>query len=249
MGEGDGGGGTAMARREALLAAGVLGVLLALGLFLGGMQLTEAVKAWKQADRVVSVKGLAERDVKVDLVLWPLSYSVAADSLDELHTGLRAAEGKIRDFLLARGFTEAEISTTAPQVVDRWEHVYGETRPLYRYTGESVVLVRTGQVDRVKEVMPQIDELVKEDVLLSRSYEHQPQYIFTRLNDIKPEMIAEATREARKAAMQFAEDSGSTVGKIRSAQQGYFTIEDLDRYTPDIKRVRVVTTIEYYLLD
>lgn len=227
----------------------ILGSLLALGLFLGGIQVKQAVAVWKQADRIVSVKGLSEREVKVDLVLWPLSYSVAAPSLDQLHAILQAHDAKIRTFLLSHGFEEAELSAVPPQITDRWEHFFGDNPPSDRYSADGVVLVRTDKVDLVKETMPKVDELVREGVLISRSWEHQPQFIFTRLNDIKPEMIAEATQEARKAAMQFAEDSGSTVGKIRSASQGYFTIEDLDQYTPDIKLVRVVTTIEYMLQD
>lgn len=238
-----------MARQGQSLAAAILGVLLAVGMLVGGIQIKEAVEIWKRSDRVVTVKGLAEREVKVDLVLWPLSYNVSANSLEELHDAIRATEAKIGGFLVRSGFTEEEISRALPQVTDQWATWYGENRPAERYRAEGVVLVRTEQVDLVKEVMERTDELVKEDVLLSRSWEHRPQFIFTRLNDIKPEMIAEATREARRAAMQFAEDSGSRVGKIRTAQQGYFTIEDLDQYTPDIKKVRVVTTIEYLLLD
>lgn len=238
-----------MARPNNTWAAVVLGVLLALGMLLGGMQLKRAVVAWKEADRYVNVKGLAERDVKADLVLWPISFSVSAPTLDELHDALHRSETKIRAFLVRHGSTEDEMSIVPPTVSDRWEHLFGDNRPDDRYSAEGVVLLRTGRVDEVKETMPKIDELVKEDVLLGRSWEHRPQFIFTRLNDIKPEMIAEATQEARKAAQQFAEDSGSRVGKIRTAQQGYFTIDDLDSYTPDIKRVRVVTTIEYTLLD
>lgn len=230
-------------------SAAILGILLALGMFLGGIQLKEAVAVWKQADRVVSVKGLAERNVKVDLVLWPLSYNVSASSLEGLHALLGSTEDKIRAFLIRNGFTEEEISNTSPQVTDQWTNYYGDNKPAERYRAEAVVLLRTAKVDQVKAAMPKTDELVKEDVLLSRSYEHRPQFIFTGLNDIKPEMIAEATEEARRAAIQFADDSGSAVGKIRSAQQGYFTIEDVDSYTPDMKRVRVVTTIEYLLLD
>lgn len=227
----------------------ILGILLALGMWLGGMQMYRAVVAWKQADRYVSVKGLAERDVKVDLVLWPISFSVSAPTLDELHDALHGSERKIRDFLSRHGFSESDISVVPPTVTDRWEHLFGDNRPVERYTAEGVVLLRTTRVDDVKAAMPKIDELVKEDVLLGRSWEHRPQFIFTQLNDIKPEMIAEATEEARKAAQQFAEDSGSRVGKIRTANQGYFTIDDVDSYTPDVKRVRVVTTIEYSLLD
>lgn len=226
----------------------ILGVLLAFGMLLGGMQLKRAVVAWKEADRVVTVRGLAEWDVKVDLALWPISFSVTASSLDGLHDALHSSETKIRAFLLRHGFDEDELSTVPPTVSDRWEHYYGDNPPTDRYRAEGVVLLRTEKVDVVKATMPKTDELVKEDVLISHSYEHRPQFIFTSLNDIKPDMIAEATEEARKAAQQFAEDSGSRVGRIRTAQQGYFTIEDLDSYTPDVKRVRVVTTIEYTLI-
>lgn len=238
-----------MTRKMSNSSAIILGTLLAFGMLLGGMQLTRAVIAWKQADRIVTVKGLAEREVKVDLVLWPVSFTVGSPTLDGLHDALHASETKIRSFLLRHGFSEDELSVVPPTVTDRWEHLFGDNRPEDRYTAEGVVLLRTGRIDEVKATMPKIDELVKDDVLLGRSWEHRPQFIFSSLNDIKPEMIAEATREARKAAQQFAEDSGSRVGKIRSAQQGYFTVEDLDTYTPDIKRVRVVTTIEYTLLD
>lgn len=238
-----------MSQRGQTVAALFLGLLLALGMLLGGMQLTRAVVAWKQADRFVSVKGLSERDVKVDLVLWPISFTVNAPTLDGLHDSLQGAEGKIRAFLLRHGFSEDEWSAAPPIVTDRWEHYFGDNPPADRFMAEGVVLLRTEKVDDVKATMPKVDELVKEDVLIRRSWEHQPQFIFTRLNDIKPEMIAEATQEARKAAEQFAEDSGSRVGKIRTASQGYFTVEDLDSYTPDVKRVRVVTTIEYSLLD
>lgn len=238
-----------MQRPNFVVPAAVLGVLLAVGMFFGGLQFKEAVAIWKKADRVVSVKGLSEREVKVDLVLWPISYTVSEPSLDLLQSEMRATEEKIRAFLLRYGFEEDEITAAQPVVTDRWEHYYGDNLPSDRYTGQNAVLLRTSKVDQVKEVMPKVDELVKEDVLISRSWEYQPQFIFTKLNDIKPEMIAEATKEARKAAMQFAEDSGSKLGKIRSASQGYFTIEDLDSYTPDIKRVRVVTTVEYMLED
>ena len=169
--------------------------------------------------------------------------------MEELYQNLETDEAKIRTFLLTAGFTEDELSSTAPEVIDQWAAYYGDRLPEYRYRANAVVLVRTEQVDLAKEVMLNTDELIKQDILISQSWEHRPQFLFTKLDEIKPEMIAEATEDARRAAQQFAIDSGSTVGKIRSAQQGYFTIEDLDRYSPDIKKVRVVTTIEYMLED
>lgn len=236
-----------MQRQSNTLAAFLLGLLLLGGLFVVGYQFKQAVVLWKQADRIVSVKGLAERTVQADLVLWPINYSVSANTLEEVYAELRADEEKIRAFLAAYGFTEDEISTSMPEVTDQWANVYG-TRPDERYRADAAVLVRSTKVELAKEAMANVDELVSQDVLLARSYE-RPQFLFTKLNEIKPEMIAEATADARRAAMQFAEDSGSTVGKIRTAQQGYFTIEDLDQYTRDVKRVRVVTTIEFFLLD
>lgn len=230
-------------------AALILGSLLAVGMLLGGMQLKRAVIAWKQAERYVSVKGLAERDVKVDLALWPLGFSVSAPTLDALHEALHRAEARVRDFLLRHGFSTEEMNAVSPTISDRWEHLFGDNRPTDRYHAEGVILLRTNRVDEVKATLPKVDELVKDGVLLGRNWEHRPQFIFTQLNDIKPAMIAEATQEARKAAQQFAEDSGSRVGKIKTANQGYFTVDDVDSFTPDVKRVRVVTTIEYLLLD
>lgn len=238
-----------MRQESSIKWAVVLGLLLALGMFFGARELKDAVRVWKQADRVVSVKGLSEREIKVDLVLWPLNYTVRANSLEELQSRLDADEEKIRAFLVRNGFGDDEISTTTPEVVDQWANFYGDRLPDERYRANAVVLLRTSNVDLAKEVMTITDELVREDVLIAQSWEHQPQFIFTRLEEVKPDMIAEATQDARRAADQFARDSGSTVGKIRSAQQGYFTVEDLDRYTPDIKKVRVVTTIEYLLED
>ncbi len=233
---------------EKMKSTAILGALLALGMLLGGMQVKSAVSAWRKADRVVTVKGLAEREVKADLALWPLSYSVSANSLETLQSQQSKAESKIRAFLTRNGFAQKDMSSAQPQVTDMWSQ-YSGNKPQERYRADAVVLLRTAQVDLVKTVMPKTSELVKEGVLLSSNYEYRPQFLFTGLNAIKPEMIAEATKDARRAAEQFAEDSGSRVGKIRSAQQGYFSIEDLDSYTPDIKKVRVVTTVDYYVQD
>jgi hypothetical protein len=229
-------------------SAAILGILLALGLLLGGTQVKQAVGVWKQADRIVTVKGLAEREVQADLVLWPLSYSVTGTTLESTHAELAKGEEKIRSFLVRHGFAAEDITSTAPQVTDLWTYA-GDNRPKDRYKADGVVLLRTAQVDRVKLTMPKTSELVADGVLISTSWEHKPQYIFTKLNDIKPEMIAEATRNAREAAEQFADDSDSKIGKIRSAQQGYFSVEDLDSYTPEIKKIRVVTTVEYLLVN
>jgi hypothetical protein len=120
-------------------------------------------------------------------------------------------------------------------------------RPLDRYVAETVVTLRTGKIDAVRSAMARSGELVSQGVALIRSYEYNTQYLFTDLERIKPEMIAEATRDARKAAEQFAKDSESRVGAIRNAQQGLFAVDDRDPFSPQIKKVRVVTTIQFFL--
>lgn len=225
----------------------VLGGLVALGLVWSGSYLKDAVQLWKQAERVVAVKGLAERQVRADLVLWPLSFSVSADSLAELYRAIDADKNKITAFLDQAGFSTQEQRFAAPVVQDLWANQFGEQRPPQRYRADAVLLVRSNQVERVKHTQPATAELVSQGVLLTQSYEHKTQYVFTGLNDIKPQMIAEATANAREAAQQFAKDAEAEVGGIRSAQQGYFSVTDLDSYTPDIKQVRVVTSVEYLL--
>lgn len=231
-----------------VLGAGVLGGLLAIGLAWSGSHLEEAAWTWKQADRRVTVKGLAERQVPADMALWPLHYSVTADGLERLQAELAAGEDRIRTFLQAQGFAAASISVTPPSVRDLQAEQNGrQAPPEERYRAEATVLLRTPRVAEVKAAMPETGALVRGGVLLSPNYQYRTEFLFTGLEAIKPDMIAAATADARRAAEQFAEDSGSQVGAIQRASQGYFSIEDLDSYTPDIKRVRVVTTIDYAL--
>ncbi|WP_205742658.1 SIMPL domain-containing protein [Onishia niordana] len=232
-----------------IMGALILGGLLMLGLVWGGSYIRAAAQVWKQADRVVTVKGLAEREVPADLALWPLHFSVTGDRLGPLQAEMAASEERIRDFLIAQGFDAGNISVTPPNVRDLQAESYGQPPPEERYRGEATVLLRTPKVARVKAAMPKTGTLVGNGVLLSPNYEYRIEFLFTGLEAIKPEMIADATQDARRAAEQFANDAGSAVGHIRSASQGYFSINDLDSYTPDIKRVRVVTTIDYALDD
>ncbi|MFD2190702.1 SIMPL domain-containing protein [Pistricoccus aurantiacus] len=227
----------------------VLGGLVAIGLVWGGSYIKDAAQVWRDANRSVTVKGLAEREVAANVALWPLHYSVAGNELSGLQAELAQDEATIREFLEAQGFDASNISVTPPQVQDRYANNYGNSQPEERYSGEATVLLRTPKVSAVKAALPKTSQLVREGVLLSPNYEYRTEFLFTDLERIKPEMIAEATADARRAAQQFAEDSGSRVGAIKRASQGYFSIEDLDSYTPDIKKIRVVTTIDYALED
>ncbi|MBE0399062.1 SIMPL domain-containing protein [Halomonas sp. FME1] len=242
---------TGNVRNTAVLGSAVLlGGLLALGLVWSGSYIKGAAEVWQQSSRSVTVRGLAERDVEADLVLWPFNYTVSANSLSDLEQQLSSGEGAIRDFLQAQGFAPEHVSSTPPRITDQYSNQYGGgQRPDERYRAEATLLLRSPDVEGVIEAIPNATSLVREGVLLSPSYEYRTEFLFTGLDAIKPEMIAAATADARNAAQQFAEDSGSQVGQIRQATQGYFSIDDLDSYTPQTKRVRVVTTVDYSLQD
>ncbi|MGE0639505.1 MAG: SIMPL domain-containing protein [Thermoanaerobaculia bacterium] len=225
-----------------------LGALLAGGLALGGWFLASSVRHFKDADRYVSVKGLAERDVAANLAIWPVVFSVAGNDLSQLQTQLERDAARIEEYLEARGFGAEEISRSAPRVTDNAPSGAVDGRmPTERYQVEATVTLRTSKVDAARAAMERSGELVGKGVRLLRSWEYNTQYFFTDLEKIKPEMIAAATQDARRAAEKFAQDSGAEVGGIRRATQGYFSIEDRDPFSPEWKRVRVVTSLDYFL--
>lgn len=236
-------------RSQLTLPALLLGVCLAVGMTLAGFFVARALHDARAADRFVTVKGLSEREVPADLALWPIVFTNTGDDLSALQSAVERDAEAIRAFLGRLGFEDGETSLSAPRVTDYQAQGYGGQQPPERYLVESTLTLRTSKVDAVKAAIQRSGELVRAGVTLIRSYEYSTQYLFTRLEEVKPEMIAEATRDARRAAQQFAEDSGSRVGSIRRAQQGYFSIEDRDAYSPEVKRVRVVTTVEYLLED
>ena len=227
----------------------IVGLLVAGGLALGGYFIGNGLLRARAADRYVTVKGLAEREVVANLVIWPITFTVTADDLGTLQRRTDESAAKIKEFL-ADEFEENEISTSTSRVTDRQAQgmvAQGGGR-LERYVAESTVIVRTPRIEAVRGAMERSGALVRRGVALIRSYENITQYLYTTLDEIKPEMIREATRDARRAAQQFAEDSGSSVGGIRNAQQGYFSITDRDQFSPELKKVRVVTTVQYFLV-
>lgn len=233
----------------ALVPSAILGGAVALGLATGGYFIGHGLLKARSSERFVTVKGLAEREVKADLAIWPLVFAVTADDLVTLQSRADDSARKIRTFL-ERDFRDEPLSVSAPRVQDREaQGVMREQANLSRYVAEVTVTLRTGRVDAVKAALERSGELVKQGVAIVQNYEARTDYLFTQLDEIKPEMIATATRDARHAAEQFASDSGSKVGAIRHAQQGYFTIEDRDPFSPEFKKIRVVTTVEFFLLD
>ncbi len=241
----------------------VLGLLIALGLIIGGWVLGAQIKATRLSDRYVTVKGLVERKVKSDLAIWPISYKEAGDDLAALYAKTEADKKTILQFLDQQGIQSSEIELGVVRVVDTQAKEYGDnTRNPHRYIVEQQVTVTTPRVEQVANATQKTSQLLQKGVALSSEPgQTRLVYKFTGLNSIKPDMITEATRNARAAADRFAKDSGSTVGSIRQANQGVFSIVAANQgsdtgeggegsYGADsslMKTVRVVTTVQYYL--
>ena len=228
----------------------ILGLGVVLGLGLLGWQLGGAAIAFKQLDRTVTVKGLAEREVPADVVIWPIQFIVADNDLQSLYRSIDAGTKSITAFLEQHGIAASDVTLSAPAITDKVAQQWGNDSAEYRYSATQTVTVYSGEIDRVRSIMSGLSELGKQGIVLQTgNYEAQTEYLFTGLNDIKPEMIEEATRSAREAATKFADDSESRLGKIRTASQGQFSISPRDKNNPHIMKVRVVSTVEYYLSD
>ena len=225
-----------------------LGCCLMIGLVVGALLLGNAIRASRADDRVVSVKGLCEREVKADKVICPFAYKEGGDNLQQLYRTIEEKNGVIIEFLKDAGISEEEITIAAPKVVDtRTEWSGSQNR--YAYIVTSVVTVCTDKVDELIALQSRQGELLQRGIATAASWEYQTVYSFTKLNEIKPAMIETATKNARETAEKLAADSDSKLGKIKRATQGQFSITDRDSNTPYMKNVRVVTSVDYYLKD
>ncbi len=223
----------------------LLGLLIAVGLVgFGYLISTTAVKI-KNMDRTVSVKGLAERQVKADIAIYPIEFSVADNNPIQLYKKISSDKDIVVDFLKNQGFEDNEIFISSPQITDNFAQGYN-SNARFRYVGRVVITLYTKQVDKTINLGKKLFKLNEKGVMAS-NLKFQTSYIYTKLNSIKPQMIEEATRSAKRAAMKFAMDSNSQLNGIKSAKQGYFSITNRDSNTPYIKKVRVVTNVVYYL--
>ena len=232
-----------MKTNEKIIAASAIGFAI----IVLGFALRSGIVAFKDMDRSVTVKGLAEREVNADKVTWPLMYKELGNDPAEMYDLLTQKNKKVLAFLKSAGIKESDISVNPPVISDRQADNYSNEIMNYRYKATSVITVTSTEVDKVRTLMRRQSELMKQGIaLVSEEYgSNSVVYEFTGLNKVKPDMIEEATKNARKTAQKFADDSGSSLGEIRNAQQGQFSIEDRDANTPYIKRLRVVNTVEY----
>lgn len=221
-------------------------LLIALSIVILGLCLKSGIDNFTFRDREVTVRGLAERQVMANEVTWPITFNIAGDDLTTIYDNVSRTDSIIVRFLTSSGITRDEISVAPPSTYNAAANQYGSSTFKYKYSLESTVTVTTKKVDKVRELLGRQAELLKEGVAFSNSYIN---YRYTDLNAIKPAMIEEATKNARLAADKFAADSHSKVGKIKTASQGQFSIDDSDSSTPWLKNVRVVSTIVYYIED
>ncbi len=228
----------------------VASLILAVGIVVLGFCVKSGLNSFSQNSRVVTVKGLAEKEVKADKVIWPIVYKELGNDLQSLYSIVDEKNTVVMAMLLKKGITAAEVSAII-DVTDLKADAYSADRSPYRYRLSSIITVNTKKVDAVRELLKEQSSLIQKGVAVTFSNCSYPsiQFEYTGLNTIKPAMIQEATKNARQAAQQFAEDSDSKLGKIKSANQGQCSIEDRDQNTPYIKKVRVVTTIQYMLED
>ena len=223
--------------------------MVAIGLLGAGWFAAQGMAKLRTDDRFVTVKGSAERVVEADLVVWPMSQTVGGDALAAVQSGLDANTATIRQFLTTAGFGDDEIVVSPPRLEDRWAYAYGDSRPPERYRYSNTVTLRTSRVKEALGALRRSGDIVARGVMLNTEEGGGPEFDYTQLNAIKPTLIAEATAAARSSAEQFAKDSGARIGGIRSANQGVVSINDRDRGSPQVKTVRVVTTVEYFLRD
>lgn len=219
-----------------------------LGLLALGICIILAVGKFTGTKRIVNVKGLATQEVMADHVIWPLVVKDVDNDLVSLNATLERKTQHIVKFLKDNGIQENEITLSAPSVYDRYANTYSDDRVSTRYQMQQVVTVSSSNVELVRNLESKQGELLKKGIAITRNdYEYPIQYDFNGLNELKPQMVEVATRNAREVAQKFADDSGSRLGKIQTASQGQFSIYDRDSNTPWIKIVRVVTSVTYYL--
>ncbi len=232
-------------------SAFILGAFLAFGLSVFGYMLGNTAIKFKEYERSVTVKGLSEQEHKADIVIWPIQFTVADNNLEQLYGSIEISSDQINAFLVKNGISVDEITFSAPAITDKSAQQYGNNaRAEFRYTALQTVTVYSKNIDTIRKVMGKLSELGKKGIVFTvDNYQSRVEYIFTRLSQVKPGMVEEATQKAREIALKFAADSKSRLGKIKRASQGQFSIKSRDKNNPHIKKVRVVSTVEYYLSD
>ncbi len=230
-------------------------LVMALAVVAAGIAIGNGVQRFRLADRSVTVKGVAERPVRADIALWPMRIVASGMELAPTQEKLTTDERAVRKFFLAHGLDSAQVELLSLEVTDKRSNPYEGNPNSARFAVAATLVARTDHPERIRAASQDVGDLVATGVAISSGggWGTGPTYLFTRLNDLKPAMLAEATASARDAAAEFAKRSGARVGGLRRASQGLFEILPRDQ-APGIpetaqldKVLRVVTTLEYEL--
>ncbi len=224
----------------------IAAALIAVGIICLGWFVKAGINDFANKDRKVMVKGLAEREVPADKVTWSISTKVTGNDLPMLYESINLQTTKIKQFLKQNGLEEKEITVNPPSISDLEAREWGDNNKNFRYIVSTTITVATKKVEEVKKAIFRQAELLKQGVAIETS---NADYEYASFQQMKPEMMAEAIKNAQKTAEQFAEASNAHLGEIQTAGQGQFEIDDRDQNTPYIKKLRVVTTITYSLKD
>jgi len=252
---------TSDGNRTVILAAIIVGACFLVGLAVGGYFIGKGGARFKSDIRTVTVKGLVEKEVKADQAVWVLRFRRAGEDIRNIHEKISADRETALAFLRKQGFKDTEISLQPSRTVDKLANEYGQnqTNERFRYIVTSSLLVATTNVDLVTKALGATEELLKSGVLLDGQAGEgtaNPRYVVTTFNALRPQLLADATKNARLTAQQFASDSGARVGRIRSANQGSIQIfgsegnDESAPYSPTstpLKKIRVVSTFEFEL--
>ena len=225
-------------------------IIISISIIVSSLFISFGLSNVMKEKRTVSVRGLAEEEVSADMAVWKLSFSLGGNELPALQKNIINQTKIVIDFLKTHGLEDSDFSVLAPNITDTSVDIYiDKSKSTFVYVAKQTILIRSAKVSQVKKANANTLELLGQGISVSSDYDSQVKYEFNGLNQIKPEMIAKATENARAAAEQFAHDSHSKVGKILSASQGLFTIEDAAPGLEYLKNVRVVTTVVYSLAD
>ena len=224
----------------------IAAALIAVGIMCMGWFIKAGIDNFANKDRHVTVKGLAEREVPADKVTWSIGTKVTGNDLPTLYEGINIQTDKIKKFLTQNGLDAKEITVNPPSISDLEAREWGENNKNFRYIISTTITVATNKVDQVNKAIFKQAELLKQGVAIENS---DAQYEYASFQQMKPEMMSEAIKNAQKTAEQFAEASNARLGEIQTAGQGQFEIDNRDQNTPYIKKLRVVTTITYSLKD
>lgn len=229
----------------------IAAAIIAVGIAVLGLCMKSGIDNFANRGRKVTVKGLAEMEVPANKVTWPIVTKQTGNDLVQLYADINATNAVVAKFLKQNGIPEADVSIDAPQVTDTWANQYASNRPADRYLITSVVTVTSKQVDKVRATISKQGQLLNQGIaIVNDDYgTNAISYEYTDFKRIKPRMMDEAIENAQTTAEQFAKKSGSSLGKIETAGQGQFEINDRDDHTPWIKQLRVVTTVTYSLKD